>query len=117
MPASMSIDKAVIANGATTSGAVDLRGKTLLAVETPAAFTGVTLSFSVCDTEDGTYIPVRHLNVLASTAFTLTSVSTSQHIVIASSLMPKGFGNCFVKVISGSAEGAARTLNLYSAEL
>src|SRR5260221_10324266 len=106
-----------ITSGQTTSAEVDLRGKMLLAVATPAAFTGVTLGFTAAEkptAEGGTYNQVFHLSTLAATPFTITSVTTNQYIVIDSSLLPQGFGNCMLKLVSGSSEGGDRDLILYT---
>lgn len=108
---------AKIASGQTASGEVDLRGKMLLGVTTPAAFTGITLSFQVAEVptaNGGTYVSAFHLNTLAATAFTITGVTANQHIVIDGSLLPAGLGNCMLKVVSGSAEGADRDLILFT---
>lgn len=111
------VTHAKIASGQTASGEVDLRGRMLLAVQTPSDFTGITLAFQVSDkktADGGAYQDVKYLNTLAVTQLTLTSVSTSQHIVVAGSLLPQGIGNCFLKVVSGSAEAADRELILYT---
>jgi hypothetical protein len=108
---------AKIASGQTVSGEVDLRGLMLLGISTPAALTGVTLSFQAADVPTavgGVYVSVLHLNVLAATAFTITGVAASQHIVIDGSLLPNGIGNCMLKVVSGSAEAADRDLILFT---
>jgi hypothetical protein len=108
---------AKIASGQTASSEVDLRGVRLLGISTPAAFTGTTLSFQVAEVptaNGGVYQNVFHLNTLAATAFTITGVAASQHIVIDGSLLPEGFGNCMLKVVSGSAEGADRDLILFT---
>lgn len=115
--ASATATHAKIASGQTVSGEVDLRGRVLLAIETPAAFTGVTLSFQAAEkpaAEGGTFVPVFHLNVLAATAFTITGVTPSDHIVLNGSLLPNGLGNCMLKVVSGSAEAADRDVILYT---
>lgn len=106
-----------IASGQTVSGEVDLRGVRLLAISTPAALTGATLSFQAAEmptAAGGTYVAVQYLNVLAAAVFTITGVAASQHIVIGGSLLPEGLGNCMLKLVSGSAEAADRDLILYT---
>lgn len=102
---------AKIASGETVGVAVDLRGQRLVGIKTPAALTGVTLSFQAAEASDGTFVAVKHLNTLAVTATTLTSVSTDQHILLPFDKAP---ANCWLKLVSGSAEGADRTFYLYT---
>lgn len=107
---------AKIASGQTVGAEVDLRGMMLYAIQTPAALTGVTLSFQQAEkpaAEGGVYSPVLYLSTLAATAFTITSVTTSQVIYITSSVMPDGLGNAMIKLVSGAAEGADRDFILY----
>jgi hypothetical protein len=106
-----------IANGATTSGEVDLRGKMLYAIGTPATLTGNTLSFNAAEkptAEGGVYVTVKHLNVLAATTFTITGVAASQYIIIPGSLVADGLGNCMLQLVSSGAEGADRDFILYT---
>ena len=55
-----------------------------------------------------------YLSTLAATAFTITSVTTNQYIVIPGAAVADGLGNCVLKVVSGSAEGADRDIILYT---
>jgi hypothetical protein len=117
MPA-YSYEPCVIANGATTSGEVDLRGKRLHAVKTPSALTGNTLSFTASEKPSGTFVGVNHLNTLAVTATTLTGVAANQHIVAGGSgILPDGIQNCILKLVSGSTEGTDRTFILTTSVL
>ena len=95
-----------IANGQTTSGAADLsHGSTLIAISMPAAFTGTALTFTGCDTSDGTF---KALYDSTGTAVTATCAA-SRYIVLDAALFA---GVPYLKVVSGSAEGAARTVRL-----
>jgi hypothetical protein len=110
---------AKVASGGTTSGEIDLRGRMLMAVATPSALSNNTLSFTAAEkptAEGGTYIAVKHLNVLAATAFTITGVAADQHISVAGSLLPQGIGNCMLKIVLGGVgnEAADRDLILYT---
>lgn len=89
----------------------------LHAIQLPAAFTGTTISFQMAETPDTTFTDVYHLSTLAATKTTITSVATSIAIVVDSSLLPQGIGNCALRVVSGSAEGAARDVTLYTRAL
>lgn len=96
----------VIASGQTTSGAANLsHGSTLVAIAMPAAFTGTTLTFTGCDTESGTY---KALYDDAGNAITVTCAA-SRYIVLDAANFA---GVPYLKVVSGSSEGAERTLRL-----
>lgn len=113
--ASHPYETVVISSGQTVSAEFDLRGKKLHAIKTPAALTGTTLSFQAAEkptAQGGSYVGVRHLATLASTATTITSVAADQWIVIESGILPEGIENCMLKLVSGSAEAADRTFIL-----
>lgn len=98
-----------IANGATTSGAIETKAgndMALVGIITPAALTGVAFTFTACHTDSaGTFNTVYNT---AGTAYSVT-VGTSRFIAID----PVDFaGVSFLKVVSGSAEGAARSIVL-----
>lgn len=96
---------AVIANGGTVSDVLDMVGHTLCGIFIPAAFTGVALTFQASPTATGTFVSVRDG---AGAALTVT-VAAGQYIPID----PKNFhGLRYLKIVSGSAEGAARTLTV-----
>lgn len=96
--------QAVIANGQQESGALSLNGLALVGIFIPAAFTGTALTFTVCDTLAGTYVPLK--STISGTALSYT-VAVSGFYAID----PKDFqGVQYLKIKSGSAEGAARTL-------
>lgn len=101
---------ATIANGQQTSGAVDLKNKTLVAVALPAALTGVALTFFAATSLAGTY---KEVTDGAGTAYSV--------VVAADKCVPvdtaKFLGVRFLKVKSGSAEGGARTLELLVRDL
>jgi hypothetical protein len=96
----------VIANGQQSSGAGDLTGFTLCGFFTPAALTGTTLTFEVSTAVDGTFVPLK--STTSGTALSYTVAASGYYAVD-----PKDFyGVQFLKVKSGSAEGAARTVTL-----
>lgn len=107
---------AKIASGQTVGVEVDLRGQKIYAIQTPAALTGVTLSFQQAEkptVEGGVFAPVFYLSTLAATAFTITGVTASQVIYLQSAVMPDGIGNGVIKLVSGAAEAADRDFILY----
>lgn len=99
-------DKTItILNTATASSVVECAGLTFCGVKFPAAFTGTTITFQMCDTIGGTYVPVHNA---AGTAISYT-IAANRY----SAIDPKDFyGINFLKIISGSAQAADRTLTV-----
>lgn len=92
----------VIASGATKSGVINLNGLALVGLYLPA-FTGTALTFEACDTADGTFVPVK---VSGGSSLSYT-IAGSTFVAID----PTPFqGISFLKLVSGSAEGADRTI-------
>jgi hypothetical protein len=94
---------ATIANAATVSGAVDCTdGRTAFAIVTPAALTGTAMTFQA--SHDGTtYNPITDT---AGAAYSIT-VAASRYIPITSAHFA---GARYIKVVSGSSEGASRAI-------
>lgn len=79
-----------------------ISGFSLVGISLPAALTGTALTFTVCNTLAGTYVPL--YNAAGVVSYT---VAASRYVAID----PKDFqGVAYLKIVSGSAEGAARTL-------
>lgn len=94
----------VITNGAQESAAIVTSGMSLCGIQFPAAFTGTTVTFEACDTFAGTYLPLKSL--IGGTALTYTIAQGTYQAID-----PKDFaGVQFLKIKSGSAEGAARSI-------
>lgn len=94
----------LIANGQAESVAIALGGLCLVGIIFPAAFTGTTVTFEVCDTVGGTYVPLKSTTSGTSLSYTIAQ-GTYQAID------PKDFqGVQFLKIKSGSNEGADRTI-------
>jgi hypothetical protein len=49
---------ATIANGAALSGAVDVGDRLIAGLIMPAAWTAAAITFAVCDTKEGTFVPL-----------------------------------------------------------
>lgn len=98
----LELETAIIANGQTTSGAINCYGRVLVGIITPAALTGT--SFKIQVSYDGiTYLSYYNL----SGSELNIAVGANRHI----GLLPADFaGAKFFKIISNSAEGAARTI-------
>lgn len=99
---------ATIANGVQESAALDMGGFTLCGILLPAAFTGTALTFEVSDSLSGTFVALK-----STTSGTALSYTVAQGTYAA--IDPKDFqGVNFLKLKSGTAEGAARALTLYA---
>lgn len=93
---------ATIASGGTKSAAISLNGFVPQGIYFPTTFTGTTVTFEACDTVGGTYKPV--YNGAGAVSYTI-----AQGRYYA--LDPKDFtGINFLKIVSGSTEGADRAL-------
>ncbi len=94
---------ATILNTATTSDAIELKGFCLVGILL-RSFTGTAITFTVCDTLAGTYVPLK-----STTSGSSLSYTVAQNTYAA--IDPKDFqGVKFLKIVSGSAEAADRTL-------
>lgn len=94
-----------IANAATVSAAIELGSATFVGVYIPAAFTGTAISFQTSPTLTGTYAPVKD----GAGAAVSKTVAASDYVYLDPTIFA-GVG--FLKIVSGSAEGAARTLTI-----
>lgn len=95
---------ATIAASGTTSGEVDLRGGTLCGIHLPASFTGTSLTFTAAPASGGTF-----RTLYRNGADYSVPVAQGKYV----SLDPNVFaGVQFLKIVSGSSEGGARTLTL-----
>lgn len=97
-----------IANGATVSSAFDARGFATIGFATPAALTGTAITFQVSH-DNVTFVP---LKTTANAAVSVT-VTTSSAYTIPSEVKPWRY----IKLVSGSAEGAARTITIMASAI
>ncbi|CAB4149581.1 hypothetical protein UFOVP558_10 [uncultured Caudovirales phage] len=93
-----------IGSSATTSAAITLKGYALTAIKIPAAFTGTTITFTACDTVDGTYVPLKVTT--SGTALSYTVAASGYYAIDPTPF----YGIPFLKIVSGSTEAAARTI-------
>lgn len=94
-----------IVSGGTDSAAVDLRGMTLCGIYIPSTLTSTSITFKASDEFSGTYIPV--FDGLGSELSKI--VASTQYIV----LNPSDFaGIQYLKIVTGSLEGADREIKL-----
>ena len=111
MPESMSSESTgvvslTIANGATESDAFDARAFRLFSFIF-GTMTGTSMSFLTAPTLGGTYVPV-YDGAGALVSMTIASDECISNADATAALAPLRF----VKVKSGSAEGAARTVQV-----
>lgn len=101
-------DTVVIANGGTISTSLTLENNRIpLAIITPSALTGTAFTFNVSN-DGSTFTPLYY----ESTAYSITT-STSRHHALNRAAFE---GVKFLQVVSGTAEGAARTIKVISGE-
>lgn len=96
---------AVIAMSTNITGVINLNGFSLVGILFPATFTGTTVTFEA--SIDGTnFFPVKSTTSGSSLSYTVAQGTYA-------AIDPKDFlGIQYLKVVSGSTEGAARTLQL-----
>lgn len=87
----------------TTSVAINLAGFSLVGIVTPSALTGTAFTF-LASLDGVAYVPL--VNSSGAVSYT---VAVSQYL----SVNPQDFyGVPFIKIVSGTTETAARTINL-----
>ena len=102
-------DSVTIASSGTTSTTLQMtKGRVPLAIVTPAALTGTSFTFQSSH-DDSTYCDLYN----GSTLYSVT-VGTSRYVALNPDVMQ---GVQFIRVVSGSAEGATRTIRVISGEL
>jgi hypothetical protein len=99
---------ATIASGQTTSAEIDLLGGTLVGILFPAAMTGSTLKIQVASASGGTFETLQKDEV-GGGDYTIT-VSAGKAVPLTNLAVLKGWR--FIKLVSGSSEGADRILTL-----
>jgi hypothetical protein len=96
---------ATIANGQTTSGIIDLAGCSICGFHMPAAFTGTSLKILTATSSGGTF-----QNVLEQGIDYSITVAAGKYVPIENLAIVAGIK--FIKIVSGSAEGADRVITL-----
>jgi len=105
------VQDATIANGASLSDAINLRGEVLVGIEMPAAWTAANLTFQA-SMDNATYLNVYS----AAGAELVVTAAASQFIWVD----PSNFAGCrWIKVRSGTSgtpvnQGAERLVGLVS---
>lgn len=94
-----------ISNAGTVSTAVNTGGAVLVGIQMPAAFTGTALTFQAATGPSATYQQV----VDSSGSAISYTVAAGKYVAVDPT---KFHGVQYLKVVSGSAEGGARSLTL-----
>ncbi len=94
----------IIASGQTQSAAIDLTNNTLVGVYIPT-FTGTTMTFQTAPSATGSYVAM----VDGAGNAVSKTVASSQYLVLDPNVFA---GVRYLKISSGSSEGADRTLTL-----
>ena len=104
---------AVIAASGTTSGAVEIpEGRTLTAILTPGTLTGSTLTITASPTLGGTYYTRTD-----SGGNTLSIAMSTSKLIMLDPVADRTLGLRYIKLVSGSSEGAERTFTLFLSQL
>lgn len=93
-----------IANGATESGAIDMRESITAGVQLPAAFTGTALTFLVSATETGTYSPL----VDGAGSNISRTIAAGDALLLPNEAAPWPW----IKIKAGSSQAAERALTI-----
>lgn len=93
----------------TTSSPVPLATRTVCGFYIPSGFSGTTVSFKVCDTLNGTYVPL--CDEFGAT-ITYTVAASTYCRVKAQDFT----GILFIQVVSGTSEAAGREVKLAGRE-
>jgi hypothetical protein len=108
------VKRVVIANGASLSGAVDVRGYRLVAIQTPSAWTAADLTFQATVDEDATGTPANYENIYDDNdAELVVQAGVDRFILLSAAKQLRGIR--WLKVRSGTAgvavnQGGAREL-------
>jgi len=94
---------AVIASAGTVSGAVDMVGTGVVAIQLPAAMTGGSISFQA-SADNVTFSPVYD-----DTGLVAVTTAANQYVTLPASITKSAR---YVKLVSDTAEGAERTIKL-----
>lgn len=96
----------VIANGGTTSAAINVAGNQVVGFIFPASFEGATISFTAAPTATGTYDAVKNANDgSALTVYSAASTFVPVNPADLSALQ-------YFKIVSASSVGADRTIKV-----
>lgn len=99
-------DTATIALSGTTSTVIDTEDRVIGAINIPSAFTGTTITLQT-SRDNLTFRAVRKSDASADLSI---AVAASKHIILDPAIAYNL--NRYVKIVSGSSEGAARSIEV-----
>ena len=102
MSAIQTAQTVTIANGQTTSNAIDLGELAVVGIQTPSALTGTSFTFQA-SSDNVTFCAVTKVD---GTTYTMT-VAASKYIVVPPADLA---GVRYLKIVSGATEGQADTI-------
>src|SRR4051794_12498084 len=97
----------------TTSEAVALQGQTLVGFFTPSTFASTAVTFTGCDTIDGTYKPIKDSS---GSAISFT-VGTNGYYGLKYDQIAAFLGLQFIKMVGGTSEAAGTKTKLAIREM
>lgn len=95
---------ATIADGATKSDAIEIRDYVLTGILIPAGMEGTTMSFEVCDSLAGTYVPLYRSD---GTQVTITYTSAARAFGLSTGDLDALAPWWFIKLVAGTQTGDA----------
>lgn len=94
------------AENTTPTDGIDLIGMTLVGIICPSTFDGTTITFTACDTQGGTYLPVYDKS---GNAYTVTTAA-SRYVILS----PADFaGIRFIKPVTGTNQDTTDTVLIF----
>lgn len=91
-----------ITSGGTTSSALDKSRFRHMAILLPANWVTSVITFTGCDTEDGTFIQMVNADDVVAT--TIASVAASKCIALNGEIMQAMFAIPFIKIVSAETQ-------------
>lgn len=105
IPKALVFASASIASSGTVSAAIPTAGLSVVGIQMPAAFTGTAMTFQ------GSFDGVTYQVIKSTTSGTSLSYTVAQGTYVAIDPVPF-YGLAYIKLVSGSSEGAARALTV-----
>ena len=102
------VHTALVASGGTTSQALQVAQGTIAGLITPGTLTSTAITFTACDTVDGTFVAVYDSDGNQVSVAVAASRACGLSGEEADALAPWPY----IKVVCGSAEGADRSIKV-----
>lgn len=111
---SKAIFTATIADGATTSNAIDCREHEIVAMQFDASFDGATISFTACAHPDPSAPDAPGYDAVVDNAGNAVSITVTddRYVVFDEEPMRNLAGLAWFKIVSASTESGAQTVRI-----